>query len=83
MDTVISEEALRVGVDLAKRVIQVHAVDAVERVLTSKALARDRFIEWCVRLRAGSVVAMVASSSAHHWARKLQALGLAPRIMSA
>ena len=83
MDKVISEGAVRVGVDLAKRVIQVHAVDAAGRVLTSKAVARDKFIEWSVRLPAGCVVAMEASSSAHHWARKLQALGLEPRIISA
>ena len=35
MDKVIREGAARVGVDLAKRVIQVHAVDATGRVLTS------------------------------------------------
>ena len=80
MYKVISEGVVRVGVDLAKRVIQVHAVDGVGRVLTAKALARDKFIEWCVRLPAGAVVAMEASSSAHHWARKLGALGLDPRI---
>lgn len=83
MDKVISGGAVRVGVDLAKRVIQVHAVDAAGRVLTSKALARDRFIEWCVRLPAGCIVAMEASSSAHHWSRKLIALGLDARIISA
>ena len=83
MDKVIREGAVRVGVDLAKRVIQVHAVDATSRVLTSRALARARFIEWCVRLPAGCVVAMEASSSAHHWARKLVALGLDARIISA
>ena len=31
----------RVGVDLAKRVIQVHAVDAAGRVVVAKALQRD------------------------------------------
>ena len=41
MDKVIREGAVRVGVDLAKRVIQVHAVDAAGRVLTSRALPRD------------------------------------------
>jgi len=76
-------EAVRVGVDLAKRVIQVHAVDELGRVLTSRALARDRFIEWCTRLPAGCLVAMEASSSAHHWARKLVAIGLDARIISA
>ena len=83
MNKVISEGAVRVGVDLAKRVIQVHAVDVSGRVLTSRALARDKFIEWCVRLPMGCIVAMEASSSAHHWARKLIALGLDPRIISA
>ena len=83
MDKVIGNCAARVGVDLAKRVIQVHAVDANGRVLTSRALARDKFIQWCVRLPAGCVVAMEASSSAHHWARKLIALGLDARIISA
>ena len=58
-------------------------MDAAGRVLTSKALVRARFIEWCVRLPAACVVAMEASSSAHHWARKLQALGLEPRIIAA
>lgn len=83
MDKVIREGEVRVGVDLAKRVIQVHAVDGAGRVLSARALPRDRFIEWCVRLPAGCVVAMEASSSAHHWARKLVALGLQPRIISA
>lgn len=83
MDKVIREGAVRVGVDLAKHVIQVHAVDAGGRVLASRALPRARFTEWCVRLPAGCVVAMEASSSAHHWARKLNALGLDARIISA
>ena len=83
MNKVIREAAVRVGVDLAKRVIQVHAVDAAGRVVTSRALPRDKFLEWCVMLPAGCIVAMEASSSAHHWARKLVALGLDARIMSA
>ena len=83
MDKVIREGAVRAGVDLAKHVIQVHAVDAAGRVLTTKPLARAKFIEWCVRLPAGCMVAMEASSSAHHWARKLVVLGLDPRIISA
>jgi transposase len=76
-------QAVRVGVDLAKRVIQVHAVDAAGHVLCSRALARDKFIAWCAQLPAGCVVAMETSSSAHHWARKLTALGLDARIIAA
>ena len=75
--------AVRVGADLAKRVIQVHAVDAAGRVVVSRALARDKFLAWCAQLPAGCIVAMESSSSAHHWARKLIALGLQARIIAA
>jgi transposase len=80
---VVRGQAVRVGVDLAKRVIQVHAVDAAGRVLTTRALPRDKFIAWCAQLPAGCIVAMETSSSSHHWARKLIALGLDARIIAA
>jgi transposase len=76
-------QATRVGVDLAKRVIQVHAVDAAGRVLTNRALARDKFLAWCAQLPSGCLVVMEVSSSAHHWARRLLAMGLDARIVSA
>lgn len=74
---------VRVGCDLAKRVIQVHALDAAGRVVCRRALPRDKFIAWCARLPAGCIVAMEISSGAHHWARRLLALGLVPKLMSA
>lgn len=73
----------RVGVDLAKRVIQVHAVDAAGRRVVSRALKRDQFIAWCAQLPGGCLVAMEACSSAHHWARKLRAIGLDARLIAA
>lgn len=73
----------RVGVDLAKQVIQVHAVDAQGRRVVGRAFKRDQFVAWCVQLPAGCVVAMEACSSAHHWARKLRALGLDARLIAA
>jgi len=76
-------QIVRVGADLAKRVIQVHAVDAAGRVVCRRALARDKFIVWCARLPAGCIVAMEISSGAHHWARRLAELGLVARLMSA
>ncbi len=76
-------EITRVGVDLAKNVIQIHAVDAVGKVISNKALKRDKFMEWCAQLPPGCLIAMEASSSAHHWARKLVALGLDARIIAA
>jgi len=74
---------VRVGVDLAKQVIQVHAVDASGRRVLSRALKRDQFMGWCSQLPAGCVVAMEACSSAHHWARGLRALGLDARLIAA
>lgn len=76
-------EITRIGVDLAKNVIQIHAVDSAGKMVTNRALARDKFIHWCAHLPAGSLIAMEASSSAHHWARKLVALGLDARIIAA
>ena len=40
-------EITRVGADLAKRVIQVHSVDAAGKLVTNRALPRDKFIAWC------------------------------------
>ena len=73
----------RVSVDLAKRVIQVHAVDLDGSRITARALPREKFLVWCAQLPPGCIVAMEASSSAHHWARKLVALALDARIIAA
>jgi len=74
---------VRVGVDLAKLVIQVHAVDAAGRRVLSRMLKRDQFIAWCLQLPARCLVAMEACSSGHHWARKLLTLGLDARLIAA
>ncbi|MEY4751881.1 MAG: hypothetical protein RIQ60_4095, partial [Pseudomonadota bacterium] len=41
---------VRVGVDLAKRVIHVVAVDAAGRVVTNRPLPREKFLAWCAQL---------------------------------
>ncbi|MDO8261683.1 MAG: IS110 family transposase [Gallionella sp.] len=76
-------EITRVGVDLAKSVIQVHAVDAVGKLVTNRQLSRDKFLPWCAHLPAGCLVAMEGCAGAHHWARKLIALGLNAKIIAA
>jgi transposase len=76
-------EITRVGVDLAKRVLQVRAVDSLGQRVTGRALSRDKFLLWCAQLPANCMVAMEASSSAHHWARRLRAMGLDARIIAA
>ena len=73
---------VRVGVDLAKRVIQVHAVDAAGRVVVARSLAREKFMPWCAQLPPGCIVAMETCGGAHHWARRLRALGLDARLIA-
>src|SRR5450759_329038 len=73
----------RVGVDLAKSVIQVNAVDVGGKLVTNRQLSRDKFLQWCAQLPPGCLVAMEACGGAHHWARKLIALGLNVKIIAA
>lgn len=76
-------EITRVGVDLAKSVIQVNAVDASGKLVTNRQLSRDKFLQWCAQLPSGCLVAMEACGGSHHWARKLIALGLNAKIIAA
>lgn len=73
----------RVGVDLAKRAYQVHAVDGFEKVAVVRSMSPDRFFEWCRSLQRGCVVAMESCSGAHHVCRRLAPLGLDTRILPA
>lgn len=38
---------VRVGVDIAKNVLQVHAVDARGSVVTNRPIQRSKFLAWC------------------------------------
>ena len=64
----------RVALDLAKQVIQVHAVDRSGRKVVGKALTRVEVLPFFQDLPPCEV-GMEACSSAHHWARQLQAMG--------
>jgi transposase len=72
----------RVGVDLSKRVYQVHAVDRSGRVVLARSLSPTRFFAWCAELPAGCVVAMETCGGAHHVARRLQLLGVDARLVA-
>jgi transposase len=72
----------RVGVDLSKRVYQVHAVDRHGRVVLVKAFSVERFFAWCGTLPAGCLVAMETCGGAHHVARRLRTLGLDARLIA-
>ncbi len=69
-----------IGLDLAKHVFQVHAVDGAGAVVLQKRLRRGRVLEFFAGLPP-CVVGMEACATAHHWARELQALGHEVRLM--
>ena len=76
-------KSIRVGVDLAKRVVQVHGVDRGERVVWRRQLKRGRWLQaLSEHLEAGGEVGMEACCGAHHWARELQSRGYRVKLMA-
>ena len=69
-----------VGLDLAKHVFFVHAVDADGRVVVAKALRRKDVLGFFACLP-HSRIGIEACGSAHHWARELIELGHEVRLM--
>ncbi len=69
-----------IGIDLAKHVFQVHAVDAAGRVVVRKALRRGQVLPFLTKL-APCLVGMEACGTSHHWARELLALGQTVKMM--
>ena len=74
---------IRVGVDLAKSVFQVHGVDRSEKAAWRRKLCRAEWlktVQETVPLEAE--IGMEACGSAHHWARQLRALGYSVKLMA-
>jgi transposase len=63
-----------VGLDLAKHVFQVHAVDASGKMVVAKALRRRDVLPFFASLPP-CLIGLEACGSAHHWGRELMALG--------
>ena len=70
------------GLDLAKRVLQVHWVEPETGEVKRKALARAD-VSAFFALRRPGVVAMEACGSAHHWGRLLKGFGHEVRLIAA
>lgn len=74
----------RVGVDIAKSVFHIHAVDRHGRVHWQAALKRNKWLKTLSeRLAPGTEIGMEACASAHYWARELQAKGFHPKLIAA
>ena len=70
----------RVGLDLAKRVFRIHAVDGTGSVVIARSVNRRTLLKLFDALPR-CVVAMEACSSAHHWGRQLLDLGFAVKLI--
>lgn len=63
-----------IGVDLAKRVFQVHGVDQNHKVVTQKQLARSEVLDWFGK-QEPCLVGMEACATSHYWAQEIRKLG--------
>ncbi|MCL2523168.1 MAG: IS110 family transposase [Betaproteobacteria bacterium] len=71
-----------VGIDIAKSVFQVHYADEETGEIVSKAVKRAKFLEFFAN-RAPCLIGMEACGGAHHWARRLIAMGHQVRLLPA
>jgi len=73
-------EVSTIGLDIAKSVFQVHGVDSEGAMVIRKRISRAKVLEFFAALPS-CLVGIEACPSAHHWSRKLQALGHTVRLM--
>src|SRR5271169_299119 len=69
-----------IGVDLAKRVFQLHGAAADGSVLFRKTLTRERFLSFLAS-QPPCVVAMEACATAHGWGREIERVGHTVRLI--
>jgi transposase len=74
-------QIVRVGLDLAKYVFEVHGVDARGKVVLRKTLRRDAVSRFFANLPR-CLIGMEASNGAHYWAKVLTDLGHDVRLIN-
>src|SRR5437899_10938233 len=74
------EQVTTIGLDLAKRVFQVHAVDATGAVKVRRSLRRKQVLAFFAKLPP-CLIGMEACATAHYWAREITKLGHDVRLI--
>jgi transposase len=69
-----------IGLDLAKKVFQVHGVDAEGKMVVARKLRRKEVLAFFAKLPP-CLVGMEACGSAHYWAREIVKLGHTVKLM--
>lgn len=73
-------QTTRIGIDLAKNIFQLCAVDKHGAVITNKTVKRSEITKTLMKLPESEVV-LEACASAHHWARVFSAQGHTVKII--
>jgi transposase len=74
-------EVTTIGIDIAKRIFQVHGVDSRGKTVLKKKLMRDQVLTFMANLPK-CLIGIEACSSAHYWARELVQLGHEVKLMA-
>ena len=74
-------EIVRIGLDLAKTVFEVHGVNAKDEAVLKKTLRRDAVTQYFADLPP-CIVGMEACSGSHYWAKVFADLGHEVRLIS-
>lgn len=73
-------EISTIGLDIAKRVFQVHGVGAAGEVVLRRQLRRAEVVKFFAKLPP-CLVGLEACATAHYWGRQIAALGHRVRLM--
>ena len=68
------EEISTVGIDIAKSVFQVHAIDVDGNVVVRRQLRRQQMLKFFAQVPP-CLIGIEACGTAHYWARQLSAFG--------
>ena len=72
---------MRIGIDLAKNVFQIHGVDKQEQVVLRKQLRRKQMLTFFAQIPP-CLIGMESCGGSHYWARELRKLGHDARLIA-
>lgn len=76
------KKVARIGIDIAKTVFQLHAVDSHGKTVFRKTLSRSEMLTFFANLEP-CLIGIEACAGSHYWARELVKLGHDARLMAA
>src|ERR687883_2008914 len=76
----MQQQITTIGLDIAKRIFQLHGADAQGRPVLKRRLAREKVLEFFANLPP-CLVGLEACAAAHYWARELRKLGHDVRLI--